>query len=277
MNLFDIYISTKSERKVNHYEGGLQMKRIKEILVLFMLIFCSLFQVAFADNTIFTAMDDPTAAKKPFEGSASAGYQGQNGNTTSSSLSAQTNMTWYQSSVAYSLWGGATNATSNDNRSSETYNIGGRSRFNLSSADYLFGQASWLSDRFNGYDARDVITAGYGRQILSGPEHSLRAEFGPGYRYDDFHGGGHDTQSLGYGALNYQWQISETTKLIQSLSLLSTFGEDTTINSETGLQAAINTQLALKLTYNVTWNNNPPQSAPERTDSKTALMLTYNM
>lgn len=253
------------------------MKKLKKLFVIVILaasVFCP---QTFADNSIFTAMDDPGVAKKPFEGSASAGYQGQSGNTSSSSLTAQATMTWYKNSAAYSVWGGATNATSNDSRSSETYNLGGRSRYNLSSYDYLFGQASWLSDRFNGYDARDVVTAGYGRQLLSGPEHALRVEFGPGYRYDTFHNGGHHSQSVGYSALNYQWQISAAAKFIQSLSVLTNFGEDTTANSETGLQAAINSQFALKLTYNVTWNNHPPESAPHRTDSKTSLMLTYNI
>jgi len=136
-------------------------------------------------------MDQPAqkqTANSPI-GSASAGYQGQSG-------------------------GGATNAASNDSRSSEAYNLGGRSRYNLSSYGYLFGQASWLSDRFNGYDARGVVTAGYGRQLLSGPEHALRVEFGPGYRYDTFHNGGHNSQSVGYSALNYQWQISAAAKFI---------------------------------------------------------------
>ncbi|KTS44591.1 DUF481 domain-containing protein, partial [Pantoea dispersa] len=154
--------------------------KLSAVLLLSAGAFC---HQAFADNAVFTSMDDPSTAKKPFEGTASAGYLAQTGNTTSSSLTASTSMTWYQTSTAYSLWGNAANTSSNDERSSETYNIGGRSRYNLNSADYLFGQASWLSDRLNGYDSRDVLTAGYGRQILNGPVHSLRAEFGPGVRY----------------------------------------------------------------------------------------------
>lgn len=47
--------------------------------------------------------------------------------------------------------------------------------------DYLFGQASWLTDRYNGYHERDVLTAGYGRQFLNGPVHSFRFEFGRAY------------------------------------------------------------------------------------------------
>jgi len=253
------------------------MKALNKLSAVFLLSAGAFCHQALADNAVFTSMDDPSTAKKPFEGSASAGYLAQTGNTTSSSMTAQTNMTWYQSSMAYSLWGNAANTSSNDERSSETYNIGGRSRYNLNSYDYLFGQASWLSDRFNGYDSRDVLTAGYGRQILNGPVHSLRAEFGPGVRYDDFHDGGHETKALGYGAISYQWQLTDTTKFVQGVSVLSSFGEDTTLNSETGLQVAINSHFALKLAYNVTWNNNPPESAPDRTDTKTSIMLSYAM
>ena len=54
-------------------------------------------------------------------------------------------------------------------RSSEKYAVGGRSRYNLTDMNYIFGQGSWLTDRYNGYQQRDVLTAGYGRQILNGP------------------------------------------------------------------------------------------------------------
>ena len=234
-------------------------------------------QQAYADNSVFTSMDDPSTAKKPFEGSASAGYLAQSGNTTSSSLTAQTNMTWYQESMAYSLWGNASNTSSNDERSSETYTVGGRSRYNLNSSDYLFGQASWLSDRFNGYDSRDTMTAGYGRQILNGPVHSLRAELGPGVRYDDYHDGGHQTKALAYGALSYQWQLTDTTKFIQGVSVLSTLGNDTTLNPATGLQVAINSHFSLKLAYDLTWHNYPPSSPLARTDCTSPAPLSYPM
>lgn len=83
-------------------------------------------------------------------------------------------MTWYGQTTAWSLWGNASNTSSNDERSSEKYAAGGRSRFNLTDYDYLFGQASWLTDRYNGYRERDVLTAGYGRQFLNGP-HTVSA------------------------------------------------------------------------------------------------------
>ena len=230
---------------------------------------------AIADNSVFTVMDDPATAKKTFEGKLNAGYLAQSGNTTSSSLTADSNLTWYSTSTAWSLWGNANNTSSNDERSSETYAIGGRSRYNMTDSDYLFGQASWLTDRYNGYQARDVLTAGYGRQFLNGPVHSLRFEFGPGVRYDEYTDGDHVTQVLGYASGIYNWQLTDNTKFIQGVSVLGS--EDTTVNSETALEVAINEHFGLRVGYNVTWNSNPPESAPEHTDRRTAVTLGYKM
>ncbi|MCP6559831.1 DUF481 domain-containing protein, partial [Klebsiella pneumoniae] len=74
-----------------------------------------------ADDSVFTVMDDPSTAKKPFEGAVNAGYLAQSGNTKSSSMTADSTLTWYGDTTAWSLWGNASNTSSNDQRSSEKY------------------------------------------------------------------------------------------------------------------------------------------------------------
>ncbi|HBC9816396.1 TPA: DUF481 domain-containing protein, partial [Escherichia coli] len=162
-----------------------------------------------------------------------------------------------------------------DERSSEKYAAGGRSRFNLTDYDYLFGQASWLTDRYNGYRERDVLTAGYGRQFLNGPVHSFRFEFGPGVRYDKYTDNASETQPLGYASGAYAWQLTDNAKFTQGVSVFG--AEDTTLNSESALNVAINEHFGLKVAYNVTWNSEPPESAPEHTDRRTTLSLGYSM
>jgi putative salt-induced outer membrane protein len=228
-----------------------------------------------ADDSVFTVMDDPASATKPFEGNVNAGYLAQSGNSRNSSLTADSTLTWYQTSTAWSLWGNASNTSSNDERSSEKYSLGGRSRYNLSSHDYLFGQASWLSDRYNGYRQRDVLATGYGRQLLNGPTHKLRLEVGPGVRYDEYTDGGDKTQALGYASGTWAWKMTDTATFTQGVSVLGS--EDTTVNSETALNVAINEHFGLKLAYNVTWNSDPPSSAPEHTDTRTSISLGYKL
>lgn len=188
---------------------------------------------------------------------------------------ANTNMTWFNTDAAYSLWGAANNTTSSNVRSSEKYQAGGRTRYNLTDRNYLFGQASWLSDRFNGYDSRSTLTGGYGRQILNGPLSDLRVEFGPGVRHDEYHGGGRSTKGLAYGAANYSYQLTDNTKFIQGVSALA--NEETTLNSESALNVAINDRFSLRVAYTVTYNSKPPASAPKNTDTTTSVTLVYGL
>lgn len=229
-----------------------------------------------ADDSVFTTMDDPSTAKKDFEGSVNAGYLAQSGNTKSSSLTADTTLTWYGDITAWSLWGNASNTSSDNHRSSEKYSVGGRNRYNLADNNYLFGQANWLSDRYNGYQQRDYLTAGYGRQIMNGPIHSLRLEFGPGIRYDEYiNNEGHNTQALGYGSGTWVWQMTDNTKFIQGVSVLA--AEDTTLNSESALHVALNEHFSLRVAYNLTWNSEPPAAASSHTDRRTTMSLGYKM
>jgi putative salt-induced outer membrane protein len=62
--------------------------------------------------------------QKPFEGTVNAGYLAQSGNTKSSSMTADSTLTWYGNTTAWSLWGNASNTSSNDQRSSERYAVG---------------------------------------------------------------------------------------------------------------------------------------------------------
>ncbi|QFG76551.1 hypothetical protein DMB90_06695 [Raoultella planticola] len=211
---------------------------------------------------------------KPFEGAVNAGYLAQSGNTKSSSMTADSTLT----GTAIRRHGrcGVTPATHRPTISAPPKNaVGGRSRYNLTDSNYVFGRASWLTDRYNGYQQRDVLTAGYGRQILNGPVHSLRFEFGPGVRYDEYTDGDNDTQPLGYASGTWAWQMTDNTKFTQGC--VGVWCRDTTLNSESALNVAINAHFALRVAYNLTRNSEPPSSAPNHTDRRTTLSLGYKM
>lgn len=60
------------------------MKLVKTVPTALLLTGSALFShFAIADTTVFTVMDDPSTAKKPFEGNLNAGYLAQSGNTKS--------------------------------------------------------------------------------------------------------------------------------------------------------------------------------------------------
>ncbi|HBC7440802.1 TPA: DUF481 domain-containing protein, partial [Citrobacter koseri] len=109
----------------------------------------------------------------------------------------------------------------------------------------------------------------------NGPVHSFRFEFGPGVRYDEHTDGKTETQPLGYASGSYAWQMTDNTKFTQGVSVFG--AEDTTLNSETALNVAINEHFGLKVAYNLTWNSEPPATAPEHTDRRTTVSLGYKM
>ncbi|MGL4085830.1 DUF481 domain-containing protein, partial [Escherichia coli] len=96
-----------------------------------------------------------------------------------------------------------------------------------------------------------------------------------GVRYDKYTDNASETQPLGYASGAYAWQLTDNAKFTQGVSVFG--AEDTTLNSESALNVAINEHFGLKVAYNVTWNSEPPESAPEHTDRRTTLSLGYSM
>ncbi len=91
---------------------------------------------------------------------------------------------------------------------------------------------------------------------LNSPVHIFRFEFGPGVRYDKYTDNASETQPLGYASGAYAWQLTDNAKFTQGVSVFG--AEDTTLNSESALNVAINEHFGLKVAYNVTWNSEPP-------------------
>ncbi len=87
--------------------------------------------------------------------------------------------------------------------------------------------------------------------ILNGPVHSLRFEFSPGVRYDEYTDGDTDTQPLGY-ASGYLGLADDrlTPNLRKGVSVFRRRGHHGQLRG--ALNVAINAHFALKVAYNVT-------------------------
>lgn len=83
-------------------------------------------------------MDDPATAKKPFEGNVQAGYNAQSGNSQSSTLLANTNMTG-SIPTRHIACGGSQQHHLLQRALVRKVRAGGRTRYNLTDRNYLFG------------------------------------------------------------------------------------------------------------------------------------------
>jgi len=82
-----------------------------------------------------------------------------------------------------------------------------------------------------------------------------------------------DDEALLVLAANYWWAISDTSKFIQELS--TEIGEEfTSTKSVTGIQANINSTLALKFTYTIRHKTKVPVDT-EKADTEAAMTLVY--
>ncbi len=132
-----------------------------------------------------------------------------------------------------------------------------------------------MTDRFNGYRQRDVLTAaGYGRQFLNGQCTASVLNSVCGVRYDEHTDDTTETQPLGYAsgsAMRGSWLTAGFTQGCQYLA------QDTTLNSETASMSPLTNILVTKVGYNLTVDSRPPESAPEHTDRRTTVTLGYKM
>ena len=155
--------------------------------------------------------------------------------------------------------------------------FGARGTRALSADLDLFLAGSYLQDRFAGLDPRLLASGGVAYKLLKGPEHELAFDLGLTWTSDNLVGDGSTSYAGALVGARYGWNISKTAKLTENLAFYPSF-QDTSnwrIESTTGLQAAISTTTALKLTYGYRYAN-LPVAGFGKTDTQTAVSLVIN-
>ncbi|MDR5906370.1 DUF481 domain-containing protein [Franzmannia qiaohouensis] len=228
-----------------------------------------------AQASPFYAPPPPDEEDDVFAGDLEFGFTQLSGNTDSRTLLGKGRLTWLTGNWTHSLRGEIRNVARDDTTSAEQYLAAWRERYDFDGDHYLFGFARWEKDRFSGYDQQVTTIAGYGRQILDSDTHRLSLEAGPGYRFDDVRDEESEGFSVGYGALAYDWEVTDNASFSQELSIEAT-RDNTTSRSYSALTARINSRMALRLSHEIRRNSQPPESATARSDMTTSASLVYS-
>ncbi|TVU68387.1 MULTISPECIES: DUF481 domain-containing protein [Cobetia] len=232
-------------------------------------------QKAVADDSLFYAPPPASEDSEPFSGQAELGFTKLSGNSNSETLLGKASLSWHLRPWTHTFRMEAKHVSSGDETTTEQYLVGQRERYDLGQNRYAFGLMRWEKERFSGYDDQVTSIGGYGIRLLSGPEHILSVEAGPGYRYDNITDGDHENYILGYSAMDYRWQLSDTSKFEQQFSMEAT--RDNVISrSYTALTVSINASLALKLSHEIKNNTSPPDDTDAKTDTTTAASILYS-
>jgi putative salt-induced outer membrane protein len=222
---------------------------------------------------------DEEEAKGPWAGKAVLGYLATSGNTNSSNLNSGFEISYTKNQWVHGLTTAAIFASTEDVATgeevttAEAYEAAWKSQRNFGEHNYMFGQLDWRKDRFSGYDQQFAQVVGYGRRLVDKEKHKLNAEIGAGARQSDLADGTQEDETVVRGALDYKWQLSETSAFQQRLTIESG-NENTYTESVTRLSASLIGNLALVASYTLKNNSEVPVGI-EETDKFTALSLEY--
>jgi putative salt-induced outer membrane protein len=205
-------------------------------------------------------------------------YLATTGNSETSTLGLDFTFERRPTPWGFEITGSANRAEDDEVLTAERYFLSGRAKRKLSDRLDLFAGVSGEQDQFALLDLRTLVEAGVVYTALTGPKHLLSLDGGLTYTDEDRIESEPDASFAGaVGGLSYEFKINDTTTLTQRLLYYPNFEEsaDWRVNSDTGLQVAMSSLLAIKLSYELRYRNQPIGDA-EDTDTTGKVSLVVN-
>ena len=215
-----------------------------------------------------------------WSGSIEAGLVETSGNTEETTVSGEVDATRNWNDWRHNVLLQSRYAEQSGERTAERYTAGTQLDYKYNPNDFVFVRGRYDNDDFSGYDFQASTAAGYGRRIWSEGDSYFDLSTGLGYRYGRFETpdpeeGEVQEDPIGRLAGDFRYQLSETAHFRQEAETeVSLDDGDAISRSVTSLQANVNSSLAMKLSYTLEHNSNPP-AGTERTDTITAVTLLY--
>jgi len=168
----------------------------------------------------------------------------------------------------------AYNNASDDERTAEKYLGAWQSNLKFNQRQSMFFRGQYEEDKFSSYQNQLTLTLGYGHRVIDDENIVLDLEAGPGYRRSELADTG-DIEEEGIARLagNFKWNISSTAAFGQLLSV-EKGRENTVARSNSSLTVAVTEALALKVAYNVRWNQHV-DAGFENWDRETTVSVVY--
>jgi putative salt-induced outer membrane protein len=227
---------------------------------------------------------EPTS---PWSGEATAGLVRTSGNSDSTTANARLQVVYTAGRWRNTFDTGlikteqVSQATGLEEVTAERYFVGNKADFSLTERDYVFVALEYEKDLVGPIRQRTSETAGYGRKVLTGPEHRLELELGAGARQTETQVvipsapvAVEDEDLIGRGRLAYKWQFGETSHAAETVKAES--GQSNTyVESVSELRLALVGRLYAQASYTVRSNTDVPPGA-RKTDTITAFSLGWS-
>ncbi len=212
--------------------------------------------------------------EQPYDASVALGYVGTSGNTDVTTVNTEFLLTYFDEKWTHNFEYSSLASSENNAGRAERYFIGNKSDYALMDEDkYLYVQASYTDDRFSGFAYQAIVSAGYGQYIVEGNGKELQGFLGIGYRENDSKITGSEGETVLTLGEEYDWMISETSALTQSIAF--DIGDKRTITTfEIGLESNIIDRISTKIAFQYRNNSDVPLGI-DKNDTQTSISLVY--
>lgn len=220
-------------------------------------------------------ISDDDLKKKGFAGEVEFGLTESRGNTEESSIRGKTEIDYFVEQWRHHTQLEAKyikdDVKTKDKRVFGSYQADRK----WSEKNYAFGLVEYEHDRIRGFEDQVSLALGYGHSFVPHTSATLKTEIGPGYRWNQ--AGEGTKEFILRGALNYNWKMTDTSKLTEKFTVDSG-GDNTISRSETAITTTVIGALAMKLSLTLTHKTHPGMDGAvkkEKLDSITGVTLLY--
>jgi len=242
--------------------------------------------LALAAPAASLAQDAPPPPPPPWQGEVSAGFVMTTGNSETTTANAKAQVI-YQSTDWRNTFDAAllkaeqtSKLTGVQEVTAERYLVTDKLDYNLTPRDYVFLSLEFEKDLAGPIRERLSETAGYGRKILTGPDHLLEAELGAGLRQTETQitptapVAVKEDDVIARARAAYKWVFRPESHFGETIKAES--GDSNTfIESITELRVSLYRKLYAQATYTVRQNTKVP-AGTEKTDTITALSIGFS-
>lgn len=226
----------------------------------------------------------------PWSGEATVGVVATSGNSETQSSNARLKLVyaaenWRNTLEAAAMQASATqlNELTGAEESvvtSERYTVGNKADWNFTEFNYAFLALEFEKDLIGPIRERTSETVGYGRKVLTGPDHLLELEIGAGARQTESQvtttapAAVKENEAIGRGRLAYRWNFREDSHFGETFKVES--GQSsTTMESVTEAKLSLVGTLYVLASYTVRQNTNVPPGT-KKTDTVTTFSLGWS-
>ncbi len=214
------------------------------------------------------------SALELWDGEFELGFVKTTGNTSTSSLNANINLSSDQDNWEYRTSLESLTSSSNSVSSAETYAAKGNISHHYSTENFSFINADYENNRFSGLKYRSSLSIGYGWRLFSNEAMIVDWETGPGYRLSEEADGTDRNEAIIRLAGKLEWKLSDHANFSQQLS--SEIGEIEAVSRiSSALTATVNSHLAVRLSYDLDHFSNIPDDKSHHFDAKSSVTLVY--